>query len=208
MENSADDLVRNVNDTSTDVHNDNPAEELNFLGNVTVANDKWYGYPTCFTIWQPETSLVDTVTARELNVGQQFVQTPNKTFNDGTCAQKSVPPLISFQAHTAPLDAKFDAPLYTNLYVTLHGSWDRKPPTGFKLVSVPFAQGPDGSFNPSEPAYSKPGYTDIFYPVNEAECSATTCARPVGLAFHSPSLGLYMTSDTSGEVFLFSHVVA
>ncbi|KAI0378858.1 soluble quino protein glucose/sorbosone dehydrogenase [Hypomontagnella monticulosa] len=206
VENSADNLVRTVNGTSTDVHNDNPAEELNFLGDVTVPNNQWYGYPTCFTIWQPETSIVNTVTGRELSVGQQFVQAPNETFNDDTCIQKSVPPRLSFQAHTAPLDAKFDAPDYKNLYVTLHGSWDRDPPVGFKLVAVPFARGSDGSYGPTEPAYSRPGYTDIFGPFDEGKCSATTCARPVGLAFDETSRLLYMTSDTSGEVFVLQNI--
>ncbi|KAJ2974618.1 hypothetical protein NUW58_g8602 [Xylaria curta] len=45
VENSADNIVRTVGDTIIDIHANNPAEELNFLGDVTLPNDNWYGYP-------------------------------------------------------------------------------------------------------------------------------------------------------------------
>ncbi|KAI1383752.1 soluble quino protein glucose/sorbosone dehydrogenase [Hypoxylon trugodes] len=163
VENSADQLVRDVNGTSVDIHNDNPAEELNFLGDVSTPNNAWYGYPTCFTIWE-------TNATHGLDVGQQFVQSPNETFTDDTCAHMSMPPRLTFRAHSAPLDAKFDAPKYENLFATLHGSWDRYPPR------------------------------------DEGRCSSSSCARPVGLVFDAMGR-LYMTSDTSGEVFMLSGVI-
>ncbi|OTA63298.1 hypothetical protein K449DRAFT_381800 [Hypoxylon sp. EC38] len=202
VENSADQLTRNVNGTLTDIHNDNPAEELNFLGDISIPNDAWYGYPTCFTIWGPDASIASTTGAHGLDVGQQFVLTPNDTFDDNTCAHVSTPPRLAFQAHTAPLDAKFDAPRYENLFVTLHGSWDRNPPMGYKLVAVPFTRvAQDGSYAPIATSNSRDGYIDVFYPPNEGHCSAATCARPVGLVFDAVGR-LYMTSDTSGEIFM------
>ncbi|KAI1775819.1 hypothetical protein F4818DRAFT_441097 [Hypoxylon cercidicola] len=208
VENSADELSRTVDGASTDIHTDNPAEELNFLGDVAIPNNQWYGYPTCFTIWQPSSDITitdsDTDTVRELGVGQQFVQAPNATFDDANCTRASVPPLLTFEAHTAPLDAKFDR-LYTNLYVTLHGSWNRAPPAGYKLVAVPFTRhGDTGDYTPAAAPDSKEGYTDIFYPPNEGNCSSTTCVRPVGLVFDAAGR-LYMSSDTSGEVFMLSN---
>ncbi|KAI0832283.1 hypothetical protein F5Y06DRAFT_307457 [Hypoxylon sp. FL0890] len=203
VENSSDQLTRDVNGTLTDIHTDNPAEELNYLGDVTVPNDAWYGYPTCFTIWGPDASIVSTTDAHELDVGEQFVMAPNETFDDNTCAHVSMPPRLTFQAHTAPLDAKFDSPKYENLFVTMHGSWDRDPPVGYKMVAVPFTRVQDGSYVPVAPANSKNGYIDVFYPPNEGQCSAATCARPVGLVFDAAGR-LYMTSDTSGEVFMLS----
>ncbi|KAI1129007.1 soluble quino protein glucose dehydrogenase [Nemania abortiva] len=197
VENSADNLARTVNGTTIDIHTDNPSEELNFLGDVTLPNDDWYGYPLCFTVWSPS-ELSDRV----FRVGQQFVQIPSTYFNDDTCGQISVPPVLSFQAHSAPLGCKFDAK-FNNLFVALHGSWDRQPPTGYKVVAVPFAQGSDGSYAPTAASWSIRGSIDVFYPQDEAQCSSSVCARPVGLIFDA--LGrLYVTSDTSGEVFLLS----
>ncbi|KAI1302705.1 soluble quino protein glucose dehydrogenase [Xylaria venustula] len=197
VENSADNLARNLNGTTIDIHTDNPSEELNFLGDVTLANEDWYGYPVCFTVWSP-----DELPDRVFKVGQQFVQVPSPDFNDDTCTRVSVPPILSFQAHSAPLGCKFDAK-FSNLFVAMHGSWDREPPTGYKVVAVPFAQGPGGAYAPTAAPWSTRGSIDVFYPPDESMCSLSTCIRPVGLAFDA-RMRLYVTSDTSGEVFLLS----
>ncbi|OTB03839.1 hypothetical protein M426DRAFT_262722 [Hypoxylon sp. CI-4A] len=205
VENNSDQLIRDINGTSTDIHNDNPAEELNFLGDVTIPNNAWYGYPTCFAVWRPDASIIDGITQQQLDVGQQFVTTPNQTFDDNSCANTSTPPRLGFQAHTAPLDAKFNGSDFTKLFVTLHGSWDRQPHVGYKLIVVPFTRAADdGSYAPVAPASSKSGYSDVFYPPDEGNCSASTCARPVGLVFDAAGR-LYMTSDTSGEIFILSY---
>ncbi|KAL7629820.1 hypothetical protein AAE478_001343 [Parahypoxylon ruwenzoriense] len=205
VENSADQLTRNIDGGSTDIHTDNPAEELNFLGDIAVPNDAWYGYPTCFTVWAPSAAIFISTqpnSTQELGVGEQFVLAPNATFDDNTCAGISIPPRLSFQAHTAPLDAKFDIS-YTSLFVTLHGSWDRQPPVGYKLVAVPFTRSEEGIYTPVAQANSASGYVDVFYPLDEGKCSSSSCVRPVGLVFDAAGR-LYMTSDTSGEVFMLS----
>jgi hypothetical protein len=151
-------------------------------------------------------------------VGDQFTVSPNSTFNDTSCAKTSVPPRLSFQAHSAPLDAKFDAD-YSNLYVSFHGSWNRAPSAGYKLVSVPFTKSASSSAatqasgslswaaaglpatNPLQPVAnttSTEGYTDIWWNQDPGNCSANTCFRPVGILVDS--LGrLYVSSDSSGE---------
>ncbi|KAI0400145.1 soluble quino protein glucose dehydrogenase [Xylaria palmicola] len=197
VENSADNLARTVNGSTTDVHTDNPSEELNFLGDVTTANDDWYGYPVCFTVWSPN-ELPD----RDFKVGQQFVQAPIASFDDDMCARLSMPPILSFQAHSAPLGCKFDAK-FSNLFVAIHGSWNRQPPTGYKVVAVPFSQLADGSYAPTAASWSVRGSIDVFYPPDESQCTSSTCIRPVGLTFDSAGR-LYVTSDTSGELFLLS----
>jgi glucose/arabinose dehydrogenase len=63
---------------------------------------------------------------------------------------QATPPALTFQAHSAPIDSKFDA-TFSNLYVTFHGSWNRAPTTGFKLVVVPFTKGTDGAYRPVSP---------------------------------------------------------
>ncbi|GAP86995.2 putative iron reductase domain protein [Rosellinia necatrix] len=199
VENSADNLVRTVNDTTTDVHTDNPSEELNYLGDVTLPNNDWYGYPLCYTVWRPD-ELLDRV----FHVGEQFVQVPTPYFDDDTCAQISQAPVLNFQAHSAPLSCKFDAK-FNDLFIAMHGSWDRQPPTGFKVVAVPFAQGPDGSYAPTAASWSSRGTIDVLYPPDETQCSSSTCIRPVGLAFDAVGR-LYVTSDASGEMFLLSQL--
>lgn len=173
----------------------NPAEELNYLGDVSKPNNKWYGYPTCFTVGDP-----GEIPNTTFSLGDQFVLAPTSKINDSSCVAKSVPPRLTFPAHSAPLDSKFDSG-FQNLWVTLHGAWNRSPPTGFALVRVPFAKASDGSYAPVA-ARNKNGYVKVLTPrsSNAPTCSATSCIRPVGLVFDD--LGrLYMTSDASGELF-------
>ena len=190
-----------VNGQSIDIHTNNPAEELNYIGDVTTPNDKWYGYPTCFTVWDPS-----EITDKTFSIGDQFVLAPNTTFNDASCIGQSTPPRLSFQAHSAPLDCKFNVN-YTTLYVTFHGSWDRSPPTGYKLVAVPFSKGSNGSYAPTAPANSGSGYTDIWWNSDITQCdstimSSTGCFRPVGMVFDSMGR-LFVTSDAPAEGELF-----
>jgi glucose/arabinose dehydrogenase len=176
------------------VHNDNPAEELNYLGDVSTPNTKWYGYPACFTVWSPS-----LFTDKTFAIGDQFVQAPNATFDDASCVARSTPPRLSFQAHSAPLDSQFD-PTFSTLYVSFHGSWNRPSPTGFKLVAVPFTKGTDGTYAPTAAANSGSGYTDIFWNTNTASCPSS-CFRPVGIAISGNRL--FLTSDAGGEGELF-----
>lgn len=197
LENSADDISRIVNGQTTDVHNDNPAEELNYLGDPSVPNNQWYGYPTCFTVWGPNTFPSGT----NLRVGQQFLQQPNSTFTDQTCEQRSVAPRLSFQAHSAPMDGKF-SPDGNTMYVTFHGSWNRQTPTGYKVVSVPFRNS-NGVYEPVADAASTTGYTDLLGMQNVNGCSSFNCFRPCGVAVHSNGW-VFVTSDAAigGELFL------
>ena len=188
-------MKRTVNGQVTDIHNDNPAEELNYLGDVSVANNKWYGYPTCFTVWQP-----NLIRDKTFAVGDQLVQSPSTSFNDDSCKTQSTPPRLSFQAHSAPLDSQFSAD-FSTLFVSFHGSWNRPQTTGYKLVGVPFTKGADGGYQPVAPANSNTGYQDIWKNRNEASCNSG-CFRPVGIAVQSNRV--FVTSDASaeGELFL------
>ncbi|KAG4430237.1 hypothetical protein IFR05_014279 [Cadophora sp. M221] len=192
VENGSDEIKRTINNSAVDIHQDNPADELNYLGDVSIPNTKWYGYPTCYTIWKPS-----DVTDRAFAVGDQFVLAPNETFSDETCRTKSEPARLAFQAHSAPLDAKFD-PSFENLFIAFHGSWNRVPTTGYKIVAVPFTRGPDGLYKPTAPPDSTTGYVDIWSNVNVVSCGATSCFRPVGIAFDAFER-MYITSDATAE---------
>lgn len=171
---------------------DNPADEINFLGDPSKANKDWYGYPTCHTVWKP-----DDITDRKFKVGDQFVLAPNSTFSDDTCTSKSKAAKLAIQAHSAPLDAAFNRN-FTSLYVTLHGSWNRSPSTGYKVIEVPFTKGA-GGFSPSaKVSASAQGYKDILWNPDVDHCSTTQCFRPVSIAKDRYER-MYITSDSGAE---------
>ncbi|KAI0148407.1 soluble quino protein glucose dehydrogenase [Xylariaceae sp. FL1272] len=201
-ENSGDDFRRTVNGQATDIHIDNPAEELNYLGDPeSPRTPNWFGYPTCFTVWEPEL-FKDTTS---LTTGSQFVVSPNSTFSDTSCTGLSNPPRLSFPAHTAPITNVFDKNA-TNMYITFHGSWDRQPANGYFLVEVPFMQTEEGLYDPVAPADSKTGYKTILSAQNPGSCNAGNCWRPAGLAWDLMGERLLFSSDNGvdGEIFVVS----
>jgi glucose/arabinose dehydrogenase len=190
VENSADQLVRQ----GTDIHQDNPGEELNFHGSLdgssTESQGGNYGYPHCFAVWDTA-NLPDK---GNMKVGSQFVLDPSPTLNDTTCADEYVPPRLTFEAHMAPLDIKFtsDGSL---AYVTFHGSWNRDEPAGYKLSVIQFANG-----EPVEPADSTGAAVDILSNADNTACPGK-CFRPAGLAIDSKGR-IFMSSDATGEIYV------
>jgi glucose/arabinose dehydrogenase len=121
VENSADDIER----MGTDIHLENPAEELNFLGYLNGSTEDQggnYGYPNCFAVW----NTTGFPSVGDLKVGDQFALSPNASLNDTTCNDNYVAPRLVFLAHTAPLDIKF-TPDGSLAYVTFHGSCESIP---------------------------------------------------------------------------------
>ena len=114
VENSADDVARD----GVDVHQNNPGEEMNFhgtlVGNTDLSQGSNHGYPECFAAWDPS-ALPDN---SGLVIGSQF--SLNAT-SDDICAGRTAPRL-TFQAHMAPLDVKFNSS-GDQAWVTFHGSW-------------------------------------------------------------------------------------
>ncbi|KAF1993762.1 iron reductase domain protein [Amniculicola lignicola CBS 123094] len=196
IENSSDEIQRTINGQSVDIHMDNPADEINYLGDPSKANTKWYGYPTCYTVWKP-----DVIADRKFLVGDQFVLTPNATYTDDTCKKSSVAAKLAVQAHSAPLDAVFNKN-FTSMYVTLHGSWNRVPSTGYKIVEIPFVK-TGTTYGPKAAVTSNTGYTDIFWNPEEEHCSTTQCFRPVSIAKDKYER-MYVTSDSGagGEIII------
>lgn len=105
---------------------DLPPDEVNRL---RVGAD--YGWPYCFGNRVPDASMGATA---------------------DTCASTDPAP-IEIQAHSAPLGLAFYSgtafpdEYRGDLYVALHGSWNRSLPTGYKVVRIPFTAG-----EPSGPA--------------------------------------------------------
>ncbi|KAK4196744.1 soluble quino protein glucose/sorbosone dehydrogenase [Triangularia verruculosa] len=198
VENSGDDFARTENGQRRDIHIDNPAEKLNNLGDPLTVRNAWYGYPTCFSVWNPA-----NFPNSNLKTGSHFVVSPNSSYNDATCNGRAVPPRLTFQAHSAPIANTFDADA-KNMYVTFHGSWNRQPATGFKVVQIPFTKLANGTYEPVAPADSMTGYKDIFSAPNPGSCTAngltmSNCFRLTAAVWDPAGRGLFVGSDNSAE---------
>jgi glucose/arabinose dehydrogenase len=105
-----------------------------------------------------------------------------------------IKPVLDMQAHSAPLGIAFYTgtnfpPEYRgDLFIAFHGSWNRRVPTGYKVVRLPL----DGS-QPRAPLEDfATGWLD--------ETSRTAKGRPVGLAV-GPDGGLYVSDDKAGLIY-------
>eukprot|EP00924_Labyrinthula_sp_SR-Ha-C_P000507 snap_masked-scaffold_27-processed-gene-1.34-mRNA-1 protein AED:0.03 eAED:0.04 QI:0/-1/0/1/-1/1/1/0/465 len=144
-ENGADRLFRE--DLGGDVHEDNPAEELNMF----KESGRFYGYPYCWTEYDlPEFGLGRGTSWAWENFMDEF--------DDDWCrsVDNVVPAALAMQGHSAPLGMAFvpfgegrnetctggfPEDLEGDLIVAFHGSWNREIPTGYKLVVVNFENG-------------------------------------------------------------------
>ncbi|KAF2717708.1 soluble quino protein glucose dehydrogenase [Polychaeton citri CBS 116435] len=191
VENSVDEMMRQ----GVDVHETNPAEELNFMGflNGTSSPNQGgnFGYPECYAAWN--TSVIPDFNG---TVGTQFVIGDLNSTNDDAACESRIAPRLSFEAHMAPLDILFNS-AGTAAWVTFHGSWDRDEPAGYKLSVVPFDA---DTGEPTAPADSRDGYADVVANVDNSNCP-DECFRPVGLAWDSTGR-LWMSSDSTGEIYV------
>ncbi len=108
-------------------------------------------------------------------------------------------PLIEIQAHSAPLGIAFytgdtfPTEYQNDLFVALHGSWNRSEPTGYKIVRIPL----DGSVPTGSVEDFATGWLD-------GE-NGEVYGRPAGLAV-SPQGDLYMSDDKSGRIYRISYM--
>lgn len=201
VENSADQMTR----MGVDIHENNPAEEMNYLGYANGSGDPQegsnFGYPWCFSAW----NVSELPMNGNISVGTQFAidaspDLNNENRTDAYCARQTQARLV-FQAHMAPLDIKFNDS-GREAWVTFHGSWDRTDPVGYKMSLVHFNE--DGT--PVDDLTSMTAATDIFANQDNSVCP-DNCFRPVGMAI-DPQGRIYVSSDASGEVYLVSRTTA
>ncbi|KAF9776006.1 hypothetical protein IL306_005851 [Fusarium sp. DS 682] len=195
--NSVDELHR----AKKDIHKDNPAEEMNFHGFLDGSTEKQggnYGYPVCYTLWSTD----KFPNLGDLKAGDQFAA-DRKTKGDSLrtdkeCKRDYVGPELAFQANMAPLDMKFDEN-GTKVYISFHGSWNRKPPVGYQVSAVNFASG-----HPTSPITQTRNalLPALIRNKNLNDCP-DDCFRPVGLAWDSKGR-LFFSSDKTGEIFVVS----
>ncbi|HTU67559.1 MAG TPA: sorbosone dehydrogenase family protein [Steroidobacteraceae bacterium] len=104
---------------------------------------------------------------------------------------KAIAPDYALGAHVAALGlaaaekTALPAPFANGMFVGLHGSWNRKPPAGYKVAFVPFANG-----KPSGPPVDL--LTGFVNDNGEAR------GRPVGVAFDAA--GALLVADDVGNV--------
>jgi glucose/arabinose dehydrogenase len=182
VDNGVDDLARA--DLGGDIHEDNPADELNLFQTPAA----FYGFPYCWS----EFALPSAVTA---GPGSQWVEAnflADGVHTDAWCRQLAIRPLAVLEPHSAPLDVQFYAgPSFPgsflgDAFITEHGSHNRSVPTGYSVLRIPF--GKDGKPRAeATPVFAgkQPGY--IGY-------------RPVSLA--TLPNGVLLVSNDSGNASL------
>ncbi|KAG6019800.1 hypothetical protein E4U41_003074 [Claviceps citrina] len=195
VENSIDEMKRR----GVDVHNSNPGEELNFHGlptdNRNGYHGKNYGYPACVAIFN--TSNVDGYPGGAKRGLQMVGDQMPSSYTDDWCKSHTVAPFITFGSHLAPLDIKF-RPDGRFALISFHGSWNRKPPNGYRLSRVAYSKG-----FPQADRQSDSAEQALMWNKDNALCPEQ-CFRPVGLAWDHDheARRLFMTSDASGELFV------
>jgi glucose/arabinose dehydrogenase len=108
------------------------------------------------------------------------------------------PPVLEFQAHSAPLGLAFyegeafPAEYRGNLFVAYHGSWNRSTPTGYKVVRIRF----DAAGKPLPPEDFATGFVDT--------AGNKVRGRPVGVT-SGPDGALYVSDDKGGFIYRITH---
>lgn len=162
-------------DNGTDWRGDDmPHEEIN---NIVDGGD--YGWPLVY-----ENQQVDQT--REDPIGS----------TKEAYAKTTQAPALLLPAHSAPINFAFinkvtnlPAAYSNDALVTLHGSWNREKPDGYKIVRVKFSGG------------KATGVEDFLTGFLSSD-GKSRFGRPAGLAV-SPN-GIYVSDDESGVIYLVS----
>jgi glucose/arabinose dehydrogenase len=107
--------------------------------------------------------------------------------------REMIRPALEMQAHSAPLGmafshgTSFPSRYQGGAFVAFHGSWNRRVPTGYKVVYIPFANGA-----PAGPAED--------FAAGWLQSDGTAWGRPVDPIVGSDGW-LYLTDDTSGAIY-------
>jgi len=148
-----------------------PPEELN-----AIVSGGDYGWPYCFAN----------------RVADPIIENPPGQTKEQYCAQ-TLPPVLLNQAHQSPIGMTFYTGTsfperYRNgAFVAFHGSWNRKPPTGYRVAFVPFVSGAPLAF-------------EDFVSGFLSEDGTSTFGRPAGIAVAADG-ALLFTDDTNGVVY-------
>lgn len=156
--------------------NEQPPEELNL-----IKQGADYGWPFCWGDRRP-----DVYISAE----------PDGATKEQYCA-KTESPVLTYTAHSAPLAfmfytaSQFPAEYRNDAFVTMRGSWNRNPPSGYKVVRIRYQNG-------------KPVKFEDFVTGFLTKDGKAQFGRPVGLAT-APDGSLLFTDDTNGVIYRVSY---
>jgi len=185
VENGIDDLYRA--DLGGDIHNNNPSEEVNLFDKDTPG--KFYGYPYCWTQYNL-TENHGNPTGTQWAYPQFMPDTTDAWCNNNNNVVK---PAYNLQAHYAPLDISFyygrqwPTSYIGGAFVSAHGSWNRNPAVGYRVVHITFENG--------VPVKNDP----FLYYSGQGE-TGSNWQRPVSIGFGKCSFGdcMFVSSDSTG----------
>ncbi|WP_020184041.1 sorbosone dehydrogenase family protein [Methylotenera sp. 1P/1] len=165
----------NRSDTARGRVNDEiPPEHLNI-----IVGGKHYGWPHC---WGNPGNLT------------QMVEDPNFTAPSQFCTE-ATPPVATFVSHSTPIGitflnkSQFPVEYQSDAIVALHGSWNRKQPSGYALVRV--------KFKDNQPI----GVEDF---VSGWLNGQNAWGRPVDVAVGTDG-ALYVSDDRTGYIYKISY---
>jgi hypothetical protein len=163
--------------------------------------------------WEPRTGVLFTVVNERDEIGSDLVPDYLTSVREGAfygwpysyygqhvdervkpprpdLVASAVKPDYALGAHVAPLGlctdegAALPAPFRQGMFVGLHGSWNRKPLSGYKVVFVPFAEG-------------RPSGTPIDVLTGFLDADERAQGRPVGVAIDRR--GALLVADDVGN---------
>jgi len=115
-------------------------------------------------------------------------------------ARQSEPPVMTYTAHTAPMDMvfydgdQFPEEYQNDAFVAFRGSWNRKPAVGYKISRIRF----DDEGQPQEFEDFVTGF------LQEDEDSQSHFGRLTGVAVHTDG-SLLFTDDSNGVIYRVSY---
>ena len=172
-------------DNGSDFHGDEvPPDELNRL-----RAGSHYGWPFCYGERVVDRLTNDDPRLESLIPGSR--EPSGLPSADAFCA-RTEPSQLTFAAHAAPIALKFyrgrQFPGYQHdAFVTLHGSWNRRQPSGYRVVRVRFSNG------------QAVGVED-FITGFLSDDGGSYFGRPTGLA-EGPDGSLYISDDANGVIY-------
>jgi glucose/arabinose dehydrogenase len=196
-----------------DIHQDNPGEYV-----ARLEEGQAYGWPFCFAAQRliVHGAVVPAGTPLHADAYYDFFPQHLVKSNkqDTWCSAYMAKPMSFVEAHSAPLDiAIFEGPdgalparWKGGAFVSCHGSWDRTPSTGYKVVWFPLDADGRAPMPVSTPTETKFPYEVVFggggasQPKDgqwgwEASGVGESVVRPVGIAVSPLDGALYVSSD-------------
>lgn len=115
-------------------------------------------------------------------------------------ARSSEEPVLATTAHAAPMQMlfytgrQFPAEYRGDAFLALHGSWNRKTPSGYEVVRIDFENGKPKSFEPFITGFLK----------ETGEGGYGFVGRPFGMAMGKDG-ALFIGDDANGVIYRVSH---